>query len=155
MGISMNFALPEGFEQVANELGQARAAARPVKVSQRASLLGAASLAVKAGNLPALVVFKSAANQSYNRHAEALHALAQAGDLAGLKGYRTFGANTYGKALSRFRDLLVIHVEQANEKPAPKKAPAKAKRVVKAKGKGKKAVLTVKGKRRSKLKAKR
>ena len=119
MGSSINFVLPEGFEAVADELGRARAAARPPKPMRRGTLLGAAMVAVEAGQLPPPLVFKSANGKGYNWHAVALRRMAEMRNLAGLKAYPPFGVNTYGKALAGYRDLLMVHVERSDENVAP------------------------------------
>jgi hypothetical protein len=103
-------------------------AKRPAK-AERQSLLSAARKAVEAGKLPGVLTFTSQANYSYNRHTEAMHALAKQGDMKALTAYIVAGTNTYARALKGYRDLLVQHLKATGAKPkktATKKT-AKAK----------------------------
>jgi len=104
--------LPAGFAGVISSIAIQRAAAVPVR-KPRSGLLTAAQAALDAGRLPDLLVFASEVNYGYNRHSKALHDFAVAGDLEGLRAYPVNGVNTYGRALRRYRDLLVFHVERS------------------------------------------
>lgn len=105
-----------------------KAAAHPVKAT-RPQLLSAARKAVEDGKLPPVLKFTSAANYSYNAHAERMHELAKAGDTKALAAYLIAGTNTYARALAGYRDLLMAAAKPAK---AVKKAPAKDKAKAKA-----------------------
>lgn len=111
---------------------KAKQAKHPVK-STRPQLLSQARKAVEDGKLPPVLHFTSEANYSYNRHSEAMHALAKAGDVKALTAYLIKGTNTYARALAGYRDLLVTAAKAAKPAKATKKAPAKAKAKAKVK----------------------
>lgn len=62
------------------------------------------------GALPGRLEITSATNVSVQKRADRLLASAQGGDLAALKA-ETFGSNSYGRMLSRYRDALVKALE--------------------------------------------
>ena len=102
----------------------AKQSARPVRL-QRVGLLSAARKAVDTGKLPPLLKFTSAQNLTYNRHTEAMYALAKAGDRKALMAYCISGTNTYAKAARGYQELLVEAVKPAKAKPATKAAKSK------------------------------
>lgn len=77
------------------------------KASARRRLLADVERDLALGKEPPRLEFNSAVNYTYNRHAEALHALFQAKDAGGLAAYKLGGVNTYARALQRYRDLLL------------------------------------------------
>ena len=105
--------LPPGFDGVLVNLIAAKHAASPPKPKRR-GLLADVERDLALGKNPPLLEFSSAVNYTYNRHAEALHKLWQARDVAGLEAYSMTGKNTYARALSRYRDLLVQNLEKAS-----------------------------------------
>ena len=78
--------------------------------SARRRLLADVERDLALGKEPPRLEFNSAVNYTYNRHAEALHALFQAKDAGGLAAYKLGGVNTYARALQRYRDLLLQHL---------------------------------------------
>jgi hypothetical protein len=86
---------------------QAKAKGKP----GRKSMLSGAKDAVAKGQMPDLLEFNSAANYTYNRHAEHIYLLAQGGDLETLVGLEIKGSNTYSKALRNYRDLMVAYLK--------------------------------------------
>lgn len=89
------------------------AQAKPKGTPGRKSMLTAAKDAVAKGQMPDLLEFNSAANYTYNRHAEHIYLLAQGGDLDTLVGLEIKGSNTYSKALRNYRDLMVSYLKGA------------------------------------------
>lgn len=83
---------------------------KPAKpLSARAQAKADAVADAKAGNLPEHLTIGSAANLSYQKRADALRELAEAGDLEGLNAPIN-GVNTYANKLRAYRDLLVLAV---------------------------------------------
>ncbi len=123
------------FESIASLVGKlaaAKAATLPPR-PPRLTLLSAAQAAASAGTLPPLLVFQSKRNASYNAHAQALHQLAAAGDLAGLTAYPVKGTNTYARALARYRTVLADYLSAAAPPAAPEEPEALEKPVAKKK----------------------
>jgi hypothetical protein len=81
--------------------------------ARKGSMLAEAQAAVLRGEAPAPLKFKSAANPSYQKHADALYQLACEGALDALTAYALSGTNTYARALRKYRDLLVTAVQGA------------------------------------------
>lgn len=80
---------------------------------RKGSMLEAAQQAVSKGEAPPPLTFKSKANASYQKHADALYAHACAGEIEALEAYPLKGTNTYARALTRYRSLLVATVKGA------------------------------------------
>lgn len=108
-----NTILPPGFDGVLSTLIAAKQAATPSKPMRR-GLLSAVERDIALGKNPPLLEFSSAVNYTYNRHAEALYKLWKERDVAGLEAYPMNGKNTYARALSRYRDLLVANLREAS-----------------------------------------
>lgn len=89
-------------------LGEAAGAAIPVP-QKRKGLTAEAWEAVHAGRLPEPLKFP-ASNAHAQKHADALLAIANMGDEAGLHAYQIGGTNTYSKALRDYRDALLVYV---------------------------------------------
>jgi hypothetical protein len=70
---------------------------------------------VSKGEAPPPLVFKSKANASYQKHADALYAHACNGELETLEAYPLNGTNTYARALRKYRELLCATVKGALE----------------------------------------
>lgn len=69
---------------------------------------------MQTGQAPERLVISSAANKSYQRHADALWDIAAyKGDVNALRAYPLNGTNTYARALKRYRDLLVAFTQKA------------------------------------------
>ncbi|HEY0837207.1 MAG TPA: hypothetical protein VGE72_25065, partial [Azospirillum sp.] len=79
-------------------------------LGKREAARSKALAAAQAGVLPAKLRLEGA-YQRNARHADALYALAQAGDLAALKAYPLNGNYTSMNMLKRWRDLLAVAVE--------------------------------------------
>lgn len=105
--------LPPGFDGVLVNLIAAKKAASPAKPKRR-GLLADVERDLALGKNPPPLEFNSALNYTYNRHGEALYKLWQARDVAGLEAYPMAGKNTYARALSRYRDLLVANLREAS-----------------------------------------
>lgn len=90
-------------------LGEAAGAAIPVPQKRRGITAGAWE-AVYAGKLPEPLAFP-ASNAHAQKHANALLAMAKAGDEEGLANYEIGGTNTYSKALRDFRDALFVYLD--------------------------------------------
>ncbi len=98
--------LPPGFAALMKKVEAQAKATKPAK-PKRKTLLSDVERAIALGKEPPRLEFATSSNYTYNRHADALHKLWKAGDLAGLKGYEISGKNTYARALAKYRDLLV------------------------------------------------
>jgi hypothetical protein len=86
------------------------ARAKPAK-PPRPSMLSAASTAAASGVIPPRLVFTSAANTSYQKHADAMFALAVDLKRDELSAYPIKGSNTYSKALQRWRSTALPVVD--------------------------------------------
>jgi len=102
--------LPPGFAGVLSNLIAAKKASAPAQPKRR-GLLADVERDVALGKAPPPIEFATAANYTYNRHAEALYNLWQSGDLAGLQAYPIGGVNTYSRALQRYRTILVDNLQ--------------------------------------------
>lgn len=89
------------------------AAAKEKPLGKRAQAKAAAEAAAATGELPPHLTIASAANPSYNKRADAIRALAEAGDITGLKAATFTGQNTYAAMLRRYHALLVTATEAA------------------------------------------
>lgn len=85
-------------------------AARP-ETPVRRGLLSDVERAAKLGQPLPILEFASTANYTYNKRADAMRALFDAGKLAELSAIECNGANTYARALRRYRELLVQRLE--------------------------------------------
>lgn len=101
--------IPHGFTALMDKIALAKAP----EPKKRRGLLAEIERDVKLGKAPRLLEFASVANYTYNRHAEALYAYWQTGNNIALAGYPLKGKNTYARALSRYRDLLLATLEKA------------------------------------------
>ena len=90
----------------------------------RATVMANVLAALAEGHIPGLQI--GGTNASYQKHADAIEALAHEGDIAGLNAYALGGCNTYSKRLRAYRDALVAHL-QAPKAKAPKAKAPKAK----------------------------
>lgn len=87
----------------------------PTPAARKGTMLEQARTAVAKGEAPPPLTFKSQANPSYQKHADALYEHACAGQLEALEAYPLKGSNTYARALSKYRELLVATVKGALE----------------------------------------
>lgn len=76
----------------------------------RKSMLEAHAAAVAAGKAPGPLEFQTV-NYSYNTHADRIHKLGTAGDVEALRALDLKGTNTYARAIRRYRDLWVEHLD--------------------------------------------
>lgn len=90
--------------------GVADAKKATAKKRGRKSMLTPVQQALESGQVIPLE-FASAANYTYNRHADRIYKLALANDLEALEAIEIGGVNTYAKALRGYRDLLVAHLK--------------------------------------------
>lgn len=74
---------------------------------KRAAILASA----QAGVLPTKPDFSADTHKPYRKHLDALVALVEGGDVAGLKGYPINPVSTSPKALDRYRNLAVTALE--------------------------------------------
>lgn len=81
----------------------------PKPLSARAQAKADAEASAMAGNMPEHLTIGSATNQTYQKRADALRELAEAGDLEGLNAPIN-AVNTYANKLRAYRDLLVLAV---------------------------------------------
>lgn len=103
--------LPPGFHALMHKVTASVKQAKPEK-KKRKTILSDVDRALALGKAPPLLVFQSEVNYTYNAHAARLHKLWAAGDVAGLQSYPAAGKNTYGRALAKYRDLLVSHLSK-------------------------------------------
>lgn len=103
--------LPAGFASLMDRVIANTNAQRPPKAPRR-GLLSEVERAIMLGNEPPLLEFASTVNYTYNRHAKALYERWQARNAEGLEAYPLKGTNTYARALSRYRDLLLANLRK-------------------------------------------
>lgn len=84
-----------------------RKAAEPKPAGKRTAALEAA----KAGIMPTAPDFTAATHKPYRKKLEALVALAEAGDIYGLRAVAINPTSSSPKALAKYRDLAVIAIE--------------------------------------------
>jgi hypothetical protein len=89
-------------------LGEAAGAAIPVPQKRR-GITADAWAAAERGELPEPLAFPPS-NSYAQKHANALRALADAGDEAGLAAYPITGTNTYSKALRSYAEALGLYL---------------------------------------------
>lgn len=100
------FAIPEGVAQLLADLADQKAASRD-SAPARIGVLSAVEQAMALRQpLPRLVI-GSAANPSYQKRADEMFALYEAGEAEALSCVPVNGKNTYSRALRLYRDILV------------------------------------------------
>lgn len=114
----MSDLLPEGFAALIDKLAEANAP-KPVVKAPRASMLGEARAAVESGAAFPPLGFSSLANASYNKRADRVWKMVQAGDLAGLLALEVAGQNTYARAVGKYREAAIEWLSRWGQAAAP------------------------------------
>lgn len=111
-GFQIVWAKPVEEAPVEAKTKRPRAAKKATEPKVRRSAQADADAA--AGTMPGKPVITSAANPGYQKKFDALAALADAGDWAGVEAYQVTGVNTYAKKLGQYRArLLAAHAAQS------------------------------------------
>lgn len=120
-----NLIIPADLEAAILSAGKAIGKAKTKQPKQRATMTDAAMAAALAGKMPEPLTFP-ASNAYAQKHADALLALAQADDKAGVEAFQIGGTNTYSRALRRYREALLVFLSRPIPLPIkPRKKPAK------------------------------
>ena len=114
--------IPQGLPGLLRKLAHEQTAAKPVRRAKK-PLLADAKRDIALGRIPKPINIPES-NYWLARHALALHELALAGDVDGLRAYPLAGSSGYARALIGYREL-VLAVLGSSTKVAKAKSKAK------------------------------